>query len=281
MCWNLEVSIIFSILELSTIIFLWYRNYSVRDRCYALFFLLVFFIEFSEIFLWITVPESGEFEGKCPSANVFFTSMTYFVAWMQPLGINLYCLFSTIKKQDKSKFYMSVSLASFDYLLHIISYFMEWGEVGSQKNCSVTYGKTDNLHWEWQYNREWYFPNTYNYFVLSIIPFMFYRPWRALINFMFPYMTTLLITFLVFEDSVFPSTWCWTALMILIFFVLDPWTVERDSFKSCFVRKNKKNIESKTPNDLSVSQSEQENLNDDQIDDEIDSRSSDDNEESD
>ncbi|KAJ3439756.1 hypothetical protein M0813_28039 [Anaeramoeba flamelloides] len=279
MCWNLEVSITFSIIELVAIVFLWYRNYSIRDRVYSFFFLLVFFIEFSEIFLWITIPESGEFEGKCPSANVFFTSVTYFVAWMQPLGINLYCLFTTTKKQDKSKFYLSVSLASFDYVMHVISYFVRWGEVGSQQNCSVTYGKNDNLTWKWQYIKAWYYPNTYNYFVLSVIPFLFYRPWRAMINFAFPYLTTLLVTYFVFDTTVFPSTWCWTALMILIFFVLDPWTVERDTFKSCFVKKDNK--KQKAITESSFSEEDQINLSSSHQDDETDPRSSHSKEESD
>ncbi|KAJ6241833.1 hypothetical protein M0813_00539 [Anaeramoeba flamelloides] len=240
MCWSLEVSIIFSVIELVGIIFLWYRNYSKRDRCFAIFFLLIFLIEFSEIFLWITIPESGDFGGKCPRMNVFFTSMTYFVTRMQPLGINLYFLFSSIKRKQKSKFQLSTSIAALDLFFFIYSYSYKWYKVGSQKNCSSLSGEYDNLNWNWQYQNDRLLPSSYNYFTMSAIPLMFYRPLRALLNVMLPYFVTLIVSYLVFDTNVFPSTWCWTGLMILVFFILDPWIVERANFRDCFLKKKKK-----------------------------------------
>ncbi|KAJ5069130.1 hypothetical protein M0811_11886 [Anaeramoeba ignava] len=190
-------------------------------------------VEFSEIFIWKSLKKT---ESKCASTNKLFTAILFFIIFLQPLAGNIF-LRKTTETENKTMYTVTVVLSFITSIFQFIKLFIEWGKLGYNGNCSY---ETDDGHlaWGWKTYKSALLPQDFNYFCMTSLPVFFYKPRLFALGFLLIYLSTIAICYFTFHMNSFASTWCWTAIAFLILSILDPWLIQKKSFRSIFKRES-------------------------------------------
>lgn len=227
MCWNLPVSISFSVLYTACILF-YYAKKPRYWRLYILFSGFYLIMEMFQSLQWIfgdVIYKDLTFgPEKCSFTNKSFTYFAYVLIWLQPL------LFSIIGYlQDRNKFLKKIiilniivfcySLVSvFVRLYHTQKYLIE-GSNFAGATCTHV-GPTHHLSWRFAVENIDLALNNMTYVILCTFSFLFYR--EELKNIWKGWVVTLLITKLVLNphNAEVPSTWCLISVIANIIIIL-------------------------------------------------------------
>jgi len=229
MCWNWEVSIIWTVgLALGSLFLLLRKNrlhlrgYD-RDRYYALIVLNLAFVQLWEFAIWLNViplPENEDYS-LCPKWNTIFTSLVYIngvVAW--PPIINLFCYKGTQGRKDIFVFTL------FFGILYSVLAFSDM--IYSTFSLNMTSCSTDGvtfLNWHVALSLSRLLPNGYDWFLFSVAPMLFFKPsymgW-TMATWLF---LTFAIPYILLNLGQAASLFCWFGFGLFIMFAAEPYVV--------------------------------------------------------
>lgn len=215
MCWNLSISLSFSVLYFTCILFYYFK----KPRYWNIYILFCSFYLIMELFqssqwLFGDVVTNYEIYGpsNCSLTNKSFTYVAYILIWLQPL------LFSIIGYlQNREKIFKKIIIfyaLIFCYSLVSIfvrSYYTQKYIIENSNFASSTcteVGPTDHLSWRFSVENIDLALNNMTYLILCIFPFLFYK--EELKNIWKGWVATLLLTKIILNpyDTEVPSTWC-------------------------------------------------------------------------
>jgi hypothetical protein len=249
MCWSAEVAAVFTIGELALAAYLWKRNESPRDRWILPLALSVTAIESLEVFMWLSEPSPSSMladEGAhCSKTNIWATVAAYFVLMAQPLLDGVFLSTTNgglLASRICSGLYWFCAIGMFmaAAVLFCAAHFNLFGNgFESNKLDSTTIADPNSLysnrtctfvgphgHLLWQFSvNALKGPETIetSYFILSLTWFM-YRPFVIGATFFLGINGLLVGNMLYFDGSKeMYSVWCWQAVFIYFFFVVEPW----------------------------------------------------------
>jgi hypothetical protein len=228
MCWNYQVSLIFSGLYLVTNSYYWF----VRPRFwkeYLMFGMFYFIMEVFQTVQWLygDVHENMlQGVSQCSSLNQKFTIFSHILIWLQPI------LFSYIgyrtTSNNKNYFFkltninlciLIISLVNLYYGLFCDDYYQINNSIFGLSTCT-NIGYTGHLVWRFKPDLIDYFPNYLMYLVMCILSFIMYdRPQILIIG--IGWAISLAITILYFQPTTLEiaSSWCLLSIIanVIIF----------------------------------------------------------------
>lgn len=226
MCWNLSVSLSFSVLYVASIAF----YYLKKPRYWNLYVLFCSFYLIMELFQssqWLfgdVVPSYEVFGPKsCSLRNKSFTHVAYMLIWLQPL---LFSIIGYLQNRDNifkkiivfNLIVFCLSLIGIAGLYHKQKYIIENSNFSS--NTCTDVGLSNHLSWRFSVGNIDYAFNNMTYLILCIFPFLFYK--EELKNIWKGWVATLLLTKLILNpyDTEVPSTWCLVSIFANIIVML-------------------------------------------------------------
>mmetsp|Transcript_16656 Transcript_16656/g.28108 ORF Transcript_16656/g.28108 Transcript_16656/m.28108 type:complete len:263 (+) Transcript_16656:381-1169(+) len=247
MCWSAEVAAGFTVGELLLAVYLWRRNWSPRDRYVLPLALSVTMIEALEVVLWLDdpVPFTSAHSATCSARNVTATILAYLTLLLQPVLDGFFLFFTTdggvlTKKSTKIAYWsaaIGMYLAGIGAFLH--AHFAPAGSnkldrevvlsadsLYSDSTCTFV-GPNGHLLWQFSIN-DLLVPSTIEagYFALSLT-WLLYKPFKVGSAFFVLLNGMLAANMWYFRGSKESySVWCWQAVAIYLFFIVEPYVLE-------------------------------------------------------
>ena len=232
MCWSLEVSALFSAIDVSLLTFLYYRN-KPNDRLFALFALPVALQEILQIVIWANI---GTDPYSCNAVNVWATLAARLIVFMIPLTgtiLGVFCTNPNEKGQEdhftsklKKPLLILAALYSFSMDIAFIVGFNIYPTQGTV--AGPNHHQVWPYYWEKPYT-ETSFLSFALYVIPAIIPIWIYlRPiWLSL------GLTVPIVVLALIFRSLYPieyeSIWCWSGFVILAFAVFQVYFHPKDN----------------------------------------------------
>jgi len=239
MCWSLEVSIAFAALEFIGCVFLFVRNQRL-DRAILPICILVFLIEFLEIFMWLANPTTLDL--SCTSLNSWALRAARVVLIFQPMAQNYFCL-RTCNEKTRPKFEVLFALATAAAIIGtaLIIHTESYVEKPFESDVMTEYhrdtnpagkitcaylGSNGHLLWKFKSHSasagNW-FPNSFAYmFIGMIFPIIYHRPWMDAGFISLLMFVEFVLAFLYFKTAEAYSVWCWLGLTVHLWAVSYP-----------------------------------------------------------
>jgi len=178
MCWNYGVSIAFAVgLGLGSAYLFFRRKMKLkgfdRDPYEALIVLNLAFVQFYEFLMWLVVYPDDADPNLCPKSNTVFTALVYFhgvTLW--GVIIPFFCLKTTEGPKDVYRFPFFFGIVYF--ILVIFDLIYSEIRIPSQYTCA-TDGKVF-LKWNVALSESRLLPDGFDWFLFSVMPFIFYKP---------------------------------------------------------------------------------------------------------
>jgi len=227
MCWNWEVSIIWSLgLAIGSIYLLKRSRFnfrsSVRDKWSWIVIFNLACVQFWEFLIWLTVQPIDSDLNKCPKSNIAFTAMVYFhgVIFWPPL-VNTFAIKTT--SGVKSVFAFPLIYGCLYTLLGLADFF--YAEFQLDIPTCGTDGKTF-LRWNVALTQNRILPNGFDWFLFTAFPLLFYKPaplgwimcFYLILTFAIPYV-------IVATLGEAASMFCWLGFGFFLIFLFDPYVV--------------------------------------------------------
>mmetsp|Transcript_114379 Transcript_114379/g.243969 ORF Transcript_114379/g.243969 Transcript_114379/m.243969 type:complete len:288 (+) Transcript_114379:84-947(+) len=247
MCWSFRVSVIFATIEFGCLAFLIWRSLCNKkdpvvqaQRFIIPLLITVFLVEVCEAFIWV---DEGTllsiFEGDqqpCPTKkNTVITRFLLFILSVQPLCTTFACRFTGVP-ENMLLYRIPMYLAVLNIVGHMIALFMgevfDWHLIplaessfkGMSGLFSCTYiGRNGHLHWVWKTSQIYVLPGAFTYSVLSVLCVFACPFW--LMGGPICISTFIYFLFLIYFNFSFEagSVWCWSALYLFIFYIIQPY----------------------------------------------------------
>jgi hypothetical protein len=227
MCWNYQVSLIFSGLFLAINSYYWYARPSYWKE-YLMFGMFYFVMEAFQTVQWLygDVRENTlQGVNQCSIINRHFTIFSHILIWLQPL------LFSYIGYRTAANKKFFLYMIFINYAVLIISlvnlhggfyrddYYQIDNSIFGLTTCTNV-GDTGHLVWRFKPKSIDYFPNYLMYLVMCLLSFIMYDRSETLIIF-YGWSISLIITKLVLQPVLLElaSSWCLLSIIanIMIF----------------------------------------------------------------
>nr|QOI90590.1 hypothetical protein HWQ62_00459 [Pyramimonas orientalis virus] len=236
MCWNKEVSIAFSIVELCGIIYLYGLCRGSGSPTIHMFPMLIsiLLIEVSEAFLWpyVTASYDATIDSTCPMINSLVTRFIYVTLCFQPIFVNMAAYYIHNNLYDRRMFSVPLKLSLIvggglvlsmlcGELLEIdLRSFIDTGDKGFHNTVSCSYiGNHSHMHWTWKNSAHFLLPNGFTYIIMFIPP-LFSKPYWVVAFPVAFYLCVLATLFVAFDFSFEAgSVWCWTAMGLHIYYI--------------------------------------------------------------
>jgi hypothetical protein len=225
MCWNLGVSIGFSVAFFLGSAFIYKRRSfgflgGPRDTYEALIVMNLAFVQFYEFLIWIYVYPENEDQNLCPKQNTAFTFMVYFhgVLFWPPL-VNLFAIKTSVGKREYFAFPLLFGILY--TILGMVDLFYTQFKINIKTTCGID-GATF-LRWSVALSESRILPNGFDWFLFTAFPFVFYKP-RPIGMFLFIYLIlTFAIPFALVTLGEAASIFCWLGVGIFVVFMFEPY----------------------------------------------------------
>lgn len=226
MCYNSEISFVFSTIGYAMAIYIYANNFSLRNA--GIHYIIAFYatMELLQGIQYFFVNECSDFWNK------FLTEIAYIFVIVQPLFWNI-LYYTNSDKNDKPIFMTSIILFLVWMFVHVLSRLLynkdyypqtiDHSIFGSDTVC--TKRKKTHLYWEWtSANFRDYNATFLMYFMLWFIPPFISRAFRynivsylLLLSF---FVGAYMAVYVAKEPFIFASVWCYISIPIITLFFI-------------------------------------------------------------
>jgi hypothetical protein len=230
MCWNIYVSMLFSMFDIAASLLLIKRNRN-NDRLYALSLSPVALQETFQIVLWATIGTNSD-PTKCYRINIFTSFITRTTVLCLPfLGTFLATYtYSKIKGWDLPR--IGFMLAATVYT--VIVQCLQWYSM-IRRPVGTILGP--NGHQVWPNPWEYYYPYSnllyglaiLGYVVFTMVPVYLYLQPRTSAFAILIILGGLFLVSIIIYPAEWEPIWCWSAFLLFIALLLEPYFVHLDS----------------------------------------------------
>jgi uncharacterized membrane protein len=252
MCWNITVTGIFSFVQITTAIYLYRRQRTVRDTAYAVSIGIFASMELLQFLTWFVIEPYDKYlreDFTCNPVNKFLTFLSVVNIFLQPVSFALGAYLSNQKK-GKTLFRIPLAMAIILFLAMcasvIIGEFFDFPEttndiysLDGDKACSYD-GPHGHILWKFPFAHHTLLPNYFPY-MLSTIVFLYMHPLRICIFSMFGFWGLSSFSFWYLDGSPeFAAFWCWITIINCGFPLVEPYVWDVDTEKAEYEKYTKK-----------------------------------------
>lgn len=233
MCWSLEVTAAFSVIDIALLAFLFHRN-RINDRLFVLFALPIAIQEILQLIVWFNIEETDKY--SCNSVNIVTSFIIRIVVSLVPLTGTLLGVFakSPTGKNTWEFNYTRILFLLFGFTVSFVSIniwiwrFMKFPHQGT------IIGPNHHQIWP-QYDpniQQKFAPySIFVYVMTACFPTLaLLRPFWVALGLTVPISSFAVYFYLAYPIE-YESIWCWSGVVIMVFSVIQAYIPSVHSYR--------------------------------------------------